>query len=253
MVDVPNCPSVVCADEYWENQWRVSSTASNSRQLVCHCCQGSIQEPKTACLLHTVPQPILEASTVTAKCLHTCSKCTPASQNARPNQGLERHQQIRIKHTQSMLQHHAHLRTCYLICNNPSGITVAADAIFPRSLWNCFRGTAVFPLNKFRQFSSDWPCLLVRVQLHTVKRDTLANEAISYEEKKNWMSGCMPPTYISICTWGGLACKFHSLINSHWLFLVMLRGDSNISIDIMSNMTDLKGNIYIYISISLSA
>ncbi len=40
---------------------------------------------------------------------------------------------------------------------------------------------------------------------------------------QTWMSGCMPPSYIPVCTGSGLPCKFHSpIFIGH--FLVMLRG-----------------------------
>ncbi len=71
-------------------------------------------------------------------------------------------------------QHHAHFgtRLCSqywsdLICINSSGIVTSADAICHWSLWNSFSGTAVFPLNEFRQFSDNW------FQLHNEKRDAL--------------------------------------------------------------------------------
>ncbi len=64
---------------------------------------------------------------------------------------------------------HAHLGTrpwsqCWsgLIWSKPSGVTVAAAAICPRSLWKSFSGTAVLPLNVFRQFNTDWARSSVR-------------------------------------------------------------------------------------------
>ncbi len=49
-----------------------------------------------------------------------------------------------------------------LIWSDPSGVTAAADAICPRSLWNCFRGTTFLPLKQLRQFSPAWACSSVR-------------------------------------------------------------------------------------------
>ncbi len=40
---------------------------------------------------------------------------------------------------------------------------------------------------------------------------------------QTWMSGCMPPSYIPVCTGSGLPCKFHwPIFIGH--FLVMFRG-----------------------------
>ncbi len=57
--------------------------------------------------------------------------------------------------TQSVPRRHAHLGTrecnqCWsgLIWSNLSGVTAAADAICPRSLWNCFSGATVLPLKE---------------------------------------------------------------------------------------------------------
>ncbi len=45
-----------------------------------------------------------------------------------------------------------------LIWSSPSGVTVTADAICPRSLWKCFSGTALLLCKDSRQFSIDWAC-----------------------------------------------------------------------------------------------
>ncbi len=77
-----------------------------------------------------------------------------------------------VMNTQCVILCHAHHGTrpwsqCWigLIWSNPSGVTVAADAICPRSLWKSFSGAAVLPLNEFRQFNTDWKCSSVS---HTV-------------------------------------------------------------------------------------
>ncbi len=49
-----------------------------------------------------------------------------------------------------------------LIWCNPSGVTAAADAICPRSLWNCFSVTTFLPLKELRQFSTAWAHSSVR-------------------------------------------------------------------------------------------
>ncbi len=58
---------------------RASYTASNSRQLICHCSWGPVQSPAAACPLHMTPQPVAEASVETTTCLDTCSIYTSAS------------------------------------------------------------------------------------------------------------------------------------------------------------------------------
>ncbi len=60
---------------------RASHTASNSRQLICHCSWGPVQSPATACPLHMAPQPVAEASVETTTCLDTCSRGSVAEQN----------------------------------------------------------------------------------------------------------------------------------------------------------------------------
>ncbi len=47
---------------------RASQTASNSRQLICHCSWGPVQSPTAACPLHMAPQPVVEASVDTTTC-----------------------------------------------------------------------------------------------------------------------------------------------------------------------------------------
>ncbi len=47
------------------------------------------------------------------------------------------------------------------------GVTAAADAICPRSLWNCFSGTTFLPLKELRQFSTVWARSSVRRCRHT--------------------------------------------------------------------------------------
>ncbi len=43
-----------------------------------------------------------------------------------------------------------------LIWSNSNSVTAAADAICPRSLWNCLSGTALLLLIEFKQFSIGW-------------------------------------------------------------------------------------------------
>ncbi len=144
-------------------------TASSSRQLMCQSSRGPVQSPEAACPLHVAPQPVLEASVVTTTCRDTCSKGTPARRKARSVQGLKERRHSCVMFTRSAPRRHAHLGTrecnqCWsgLIWSNPSGVTVAADAICPRSLWNCFSGTTVLPPKELRQFSTDWARSSVR-------------------------------------------------------------------------------------------
>ncbi len=51
--------------------------------------------------------------------------------------------------------------------SNPSSVTAAADAICPRSLWNCFSGTTFLPLKEIWQFSTTWARSSVRACRHT--------------------------------------------------------------------------------------
>ncbi len=144
-------------------------TASSSRQLMCQSSRGPVQSPEAACPLHVAPQPVLEASVVTTTCRDTCSKGTPARRKARSVQGLKERRHSCVMFTRSAPRRHAHLGTrecnqCWsgLIWSNPSGVTAAADAICPRSLWNCFSGTTVLPPKELRQFSTDWARSSVR-------------------------------------------------------------------------------------------
>ncbi len=144
-------------------------TASSSRQLMCQSSRGPVQSPEAACPSHVAPQPVLEASVVTTTCRDTCSKGTPARRKARSIQGLKERRHSCVMFTRSAPRCHAHLGTrecnqCWsgLIWSNPSGVTAAADAICPRSLWNCFSGTTVLPLKELRQFSTDWARSSVR-------------------------------------------------------------------------------------------
>ncbi len=138
-------------------------TANSSRQLMCQSSRGPVQSLEAACPLHVAPQPVLEASVVTTTCRDTCSKGTLARRKARSVQGLKEQRHSCVMFTRSVPRCHAHLGTrecnqCWsgLIWSNPSSVTAAADAICPRSLWNCFSRTTVLPLKELRQFSTDW-------------------------------------------------------------------------------------------------
>ncbi len=66
---------------------RAIHTASNSRQLICHCSWGPVQSPAAACPLHMAPQPVAEASVETTTCLDTCSRGTSARRKQDPTMG----------------------------------------------------------------------------------------------------------------------------------------------------------------------
>ncbi len=148
---------------------KAKCTAHSSRQLMCQSSQGPVQSPEAACPLHVAPQPVLEASVVTTVCRDTCSRGTPARRKARSVQGLRERRHCWEIPTRSVPRRHAHLGTrecsqCWsgLIWSNPRGVTAAADAICPRSLWNCFSGTTFLPLKELRQFSTAWARSSVR-------------------------------------------------------------------------------------------
>ncbi len=141
----------------------------SSRQFMCQSSRGPVQSPEAACPFHVAPQPVLEASVVTTVCRDTCSRGTPARRKARSIQGLRERRHCWVIPTRSVPRRHAHLGTrecsqCWsgLIWSNPSGVTAAADAICPRSLWNCFSGTTFLPLKEIRQFSTAWARSSVR-------------------------------------------------------------------------------------------
>ncbi len=67
-------------------QRRASHTASNSRQLICHCSRGPVQSPAAACPLHMAPQPMSEASVDTTTCLDT--RTSGVNRKARSDHGL---------------------------------------------------------------------------------------------------------------------------------------------------------------------
>ncbi len=139
------------------------------RQFLCQSSRGPVQSPEAAYPLHVAPQPVLEASVVTTVCRDTCSRATPAHRKARSIQGLRERRHCWVIPTRGVPWRHAHLGTrecsqCWsgLIWSNPSGMTAAADAICPRSLWNSFSGTTFLPLTELRQFSTAWARSSVR-------------------------------------------------------------------------------------------
>ncbi len=83
---------------------RASHTASNSRQLICHCSWGPDQSPAAAC-------PLVEASVDTTTCLDTCTRGTPAQRKARSDHGLKVWQQDGVTETRYMPWRHAQLGT----------------------------------------------------------------------------------------------------------------------------------------------
>ncbi len=63
--------------------------------------------------------------------------------------------------------------------SNPSGMTAAADAMCPRTLWNCFSGTTFLPLKEFRQFITSWVHSSVRqAVILTESNSTLRREIL---------------------------------------------------------------------------
>ncbi len=161
--------SICLPNSSGRNCGKARCTVHSSRQLMFQSSRGPVQSPEAACPLHVAPQPVLEVSVVTTVCRDTCSRSSPARGKARSVQGLREWRHCWVMFTQSVLRCHAHLGTrecsqCWsgLIWSNPSGVTVAADAICPRSLWNCFSGTTFLPLKELRQFSTAWAHSSVR-------------------------------------------------------------------------------------------
>ncbi len=136
---------------------------------MCQCRWGPVHTPDTACPLYVAPQPVAEASVKTTACRDTCSRGTPARRNKGSDHGLKVWRHSGVIATRYVPRCHAHLGTrpwsqCWsgLIWSKPSGVTAAVAAICPRSLWKSFSGTAVLPLNVFRQFNTDWARSSVR-------------------------------------------------------------------------------------------
>ncbi len=164
---------------------RASHTASNSRQLICHCNRDPVQSPAAACPLHMAPQPMAEASVDTTTCLDTCPRGTPARRKARSDHGPKVWRQDGVTETRYVPRRHAHLGTrswsqCWsgLIWSNPSGVTAAADAICPRSLWKCFSGTALLRWKDSRQFSIDWARSTERRAVRSTESNSIPRKEI---------------------------------------------------------------------------
>ncbi len=201
---------------------KAKCTAHSSRQLMCQSSRGPVQSPEAACPLHVAPQPVLEASLVTTVCRDTCSRGTPARRKARSVQGLRERRHCWEIPTRSVPRRHAHLGTrecsqCWsgLIWSNPSGVTAAADAICPRSLWNCFSGTTFLPLKELRQFSTAWARSSVRRAVispsltpHREKRFSAQGRACSFpswpEAPTGWGAGAPSPFDRPTALWIGL-------------------------------------------------
>ncbi len=158
---------------------RASHTASNSRQLICHCSWGPVQSPAAACPLHMPPQPVVEASVDTTTCLDTCARGTPAQRKARSEHGLKVWWQDGVTETRYVPWHHAHLMTrswsqrwSGLIWSNLSDVTAAVDAICPRSLWKCFSGTALL------HCSIDWARSIERCVVRLTESNSMPRKEI---------------------------------------------------------------------------
>ncbi len=128
---------------------------------------------------------------MTTVCRDTCSRGTPARRKARSVQGLRERRHCWEIPTRSVPRRHAHLGTrecsqCWsgLIWSNPSGVTAAADAICPRSLWNCFSGATFLPLKELRQFSTAWARSSVRrAVILTESNSTPRKEIASWKRR----------------------------------------------------------------------
>ncbi len=65
-----------------------------------------------------------------------------------------------------------------LIWSKPSGVTASADAICPRSLWNCFSGTTLLPWKDSRQFSIDWARSIERCPVRLTESNSIPRKEI---------------------------------------------------------------------------
>ncbi len=93
-------------------KWRrASHTASNLRQLICHCSWSPVQSPAAACPLHMAPQPVVETSVDTTTCLDTCARGTPARRKARSDHVLKVWRQDGVTKIRYVPWRHAHLGT----------------------------------------------------------------------------------------------------------------------------------------------
>ncbi len=100
---------------------------------MCQSSWGPVQCSEAACPLHVAPQPVLEAYVVPTTYQDTCSKGILARRKARsvhPTGAARLLCDVHLKWTRECNQ-------CWsgLIWSNPSGMTLAVDAICPRSLW----------------------------------------------------------------------------------------------------------------------
>ncbi len=126
-----------------------------------------------------------EASVDTTTCLDTCTRGTPARRKARSDHGLKVWWQDGVTETRYLPRRHAHLGTRLwsqrwsgLIWSNPSGVTAAADAICPRSLWKCFSGTALLRWKDSRQFSIDWASSTERRAVRLTESNSMPRKEI---------------------------------------------------------------------------
>ncbi len=146
---------------------------------------GPVQSPAAACPLHMAPQPMAEASVDTTACLDTCTRGTPAQSKARSDHGWRSDGRTGWLRPRYVPRRHAHLGTRLwsqrwsgLIWSNPSGVTAAADAICPRSLWKCFSGTALLCWKDSRQFSIDWACSTERRAVRLTESNSMPRKEI---------------------------------------------------------------------------
>ncbi len=123
------------------------------------------------CVNHSVPGDLFQG--------------TPARRNERSDHGVKVWRQAGVTWTLSVPLCHAHLGTrpwsqCWsgLIWSSPSGVTTAAAAICPRSLWNCFSGAAVLFLNVFKQFNTDWARSCVRRAVWLTESNSIPRKEI---------------------------------------------------------------------------
>ncbi len=140
---------------------------------MCQSSGGPVQDPEAACLMHLAPQPALDESIM---------KRHDGTLVLRAPRPVKRHGPLRdwtcgnkltwrsrdIRHSTMPISWLCNQCWSGLICSNPSSVTIATDAICPRSLWKCFSGTTVMPLKELRQFSTDWARSLVTMPSYSL-------------------------------------------------------------------------------------
>ncbi len=143
---------------------------------------GPCPEPRSCMPIAHGPPARGRASVDTKTCLDTWVRGTPALRKQGPTMEWRCGG---MTETRYVPWRHAHLGTrswsqCWsgLIWINPSGVTAAADAIWPRSLWKCFSGTALLRWKDSRQLSIDWARSIERRAVRLTESNSMPRKEI---------------------------------------------------------------------------